>query len=388
MTGTSDESVDVGPWIEQYVARLRDAGHLQSETVARAFKRVPRHAFVEEFSKSNFGGGPLEFVLSDPRRPVPAYLDVIYSDQTLITKAGGTSSASQPRVVADMLGWLDLSPGMRVLEIGAGTGYNAALISEIVGPSGKVVTMDIQGDIVARTSRLLMQGGFDRVQIVLGDGFFGYPADAPYDRVIVTVGLPDISPRLIDQLSPRGLILVPLEHGGWHPVTKIWTRDGRILGKVVGNSSFMPVQGEMASTGPWTYSAPRPFSTEGVRRLSLGVTGLSEPEPTWYGLPVGLYYYVAMQDYRAFWSLDPAGWGLSDPERGEVFVETNSGDVLLQGTSEVYNDVVQLVTDWVELGQPRPGDFEMEFNMSDTPTTRPGWILNRKYSQQLLTIQQ
>jgi protein-L-isoaspartate(D-aspartate) O-methyltransferase len=87
-----------------------------------------------------------------------------------------------------------LAPGQRVLEIGAGTGYNAALMAHIVGGSGEVVTVDIERDLVDAARDHLEAAGFGRVRVVLGDGGDGHPGGAPYDRIILTVGAWDVAP--------------------------------------------------------------------------------------------------------------------------------------------------------------------------------------------------
>ena len=137
------------------IQHLRDSGVLQSDRVAAALLAVPRDAFV-----------PME-------RRGDAYVD----DAVPIKwDARGTqiSSISQPIIVATMLELLDVRPGDRVLEIGAGSGYNAALLSVLVGSSGAVVSVEIEEDLGERARSLLAAVGVDAVQIVIADGYHGY----------------------------------------------------------------------------------------------------------------------------------------------------------------------------------------------------------------------
>jgi protein-L-isoaspartate(D-aspartate) O-methyltransferase len=113
-----------------------------------------------------------------------------------------------------MLEQLDVQPGHRVLEIGAGTGYNAALLAQIVGESGEVVAVDIDDDIVEAARAHLAAAGFERVRAVRGDGGLGFPEAAPFDRIILTVAATDISPAWREQLAPGGRLLMPLRLGG------------------------------------------------------------------------------------------------------------------------------------------------------------------------------
>src|SRR5439155_24991906 len=133
----------------------------------------------------------------DPQRPRPEHLEQIYSERALITRLRdnlGTSSSSQPALMADMLQLLDVRPGLRVLEIGAGTGYNAALLAELTGDPSLVTTIDIQPDVVEQTRRSLVRAGYGGVRVLCRDGFAGAPEAAPFDRIVATVGCPDLSP--------------------------------------------------------------------------------------------------------------------------------------------------------------------------------------------------
>lgn len=144
-------------------------------------------------------------------------LDEVYRDQAIPTKhlnGLAISSSSQPAIMAIMLDQLDVQPGHGVLEIGAGTGYNAALMAHIVGDGGEVVTIDIDEDIVEAARAHLAAAGFPQVRVVCGDGAFGFPAAAPFDRIVLTVAAVDISPAWREQSKPDGRLLLPLRIGG------------------------------------------------------------------------------------------------------------------------------------------------------------------------------
>jgi protein-L-isoaspartate(D-aspartate) O-methyltransferase len=113
-----------------------------------------------------------------------------------------------------MLGLLGAQPGDRALEVGAGTGYNAALLAEIVGPEGSVTTIDIHPDVTAQARRALDATGYERVRVVTGDGGLGDPDNGVYDRMIVAVGPWDLPPAWFDQLRVGGTLVVPLHWRG------------------------------------------------------------------------------------------------------------------------------------------------------------------------------
>ena len=185
------------------LARLREdlatlvvtVNRISSGRVAAALHAVPRHLFL-------------------PGLPPEA----TYADDAIVTKRdqGGQpiSSSSQPAIMAIMLDQLDLAPGHRVLEIGAGTGYNAALISHIVGPSGQVTSIDIDPELVRTAREHLASAGFGEVTVASADGAVGYPQRAPYDRIIATVGVSDLAGPWLEQAAPAARIVVPLDVRG------------------------------------------------------------------------------------------------------------------------------------------------------------------------------
>jgi protein-L-isoaspartate(D-aspartate) O-methyltransferase len=173
--------------------RARDSG--LTRTVQDAFARVPRHVFVPEVGAS-----------------------AAYRDEALVIKCGPdglpVSSSSQPAMMAIMLEQLDLRRGHRVLEIGTGSGYNAAVMAEVVGPGGQVVSVDIDPELVARAEASLIEAGYFDVSVRCADGGYGATGDAPFDRIIVTAGAWDIAPAWLDQLGPRGRLVLPLSLRG------------------------------------------------------------------------------------------------------------------------------------------------------------------------------
>jgi protein-L-isoaspartate(D-aspartate) O-methyltransferase len=167
----------------------------RTAAVEDAMRTVPRHVFLP--------GIPLEEA---------------YSHDSIVThrdSAGvALSCASQPGLVGAMLEQLDVRPGYRVLEIGAGTGYNAALLAYLAGLEGEVTTVDIDADVAEGARRNLRAAGYGGVRVICGDGGDGCPVAAPFDRIIVTAGAWDIPPVWLEQLAPTGRIVVPLRIRG------------------------------------------------------------------------------------------------------------------------------------------------------------------------------
>lgn len=168
------------------VESLVEEGVIRSKIVKEAMLKVPREEFV------------------------PIHLrHYAYEDTPLPIGYGQTISA--PHMVALMCEEAQLAPGMRVLEIGTGSGYHAAVIAEIVGPKGAVYSIERLAELSSFARRNLARTGYlDRVTLIIGDGSMGYPPAAPYDRIIVTAAAPEVPPPLIDQLARNGIMVIPV----------------------------------------------------------------------------------------------------------------------------------------------------------------------------------
>jgi protein-L-isoaspartate(D-aspartate) O-methyltransferase len=224
-------------------ADLRARSRALSEPIQEAFATVPRHLFVPEVGPS-----------------------AAYRDEAFVIKCGPdgipVSSSSQPAMMAIMLEQLELRSGHRVLEIGTGSGYNAALISVIIAPRGKVVSLDIDLELVERARSSLTAAGFSAVEVRCADGGYGDPAGAPFDRVIVTAGVWDIAPAWFEQLADDGRLVLPLSvrgvelavglqraSAGWHSTSACRCGFVRMLGAFAGPQAALRFEGKEPMIG-------------------------------------------------------------------------------------------------------------------------------------------
>lgn len=238
----------------QLVETLRARGALSDEAVAAAFRAVPRETFVP--------GMPPEQV---------------YRDEAIVTKQEGgvaVSSSSQPAIMAIMLEQLDVRPGMQILEIGAGTGYNAALLQHLTGERGRVVTLDIDSEVAAWARARLDAAGYREVAVVQADGAEGYPGLAPYDRIVLTVGTADIAPAWTEQLSEGGLLLLPLWLNTAQISIAFEKRDGVLRSRSIQPCGFMRIRGRLA--GRDRFVSLMPGVTLGTSRDDLPLDLLRE----------------------------------------------------------------------------------------------------------------
>lgn len=256
---------------EQLVDRLCAAGVLRDDRVVQAFRSVPRHLFLPEV---------------EPERA--------YRNEAVPTKwaldGRPVSSSSQPSVMAVMLEQLHVGCGQRVLEIGAGTGYNAALLTHLVGEAGQVTTIDIDEDLVEQASRNLAAANIDGVRVVCADGAAGWSDGAPFDRIILTVGAWDLAPAWADQLTAEGRLVMPLSLRGVQRSVAFEQAVDHLTSVSVAPCGFMPLRGRMAGSESIRSLGAEPglfIEFDGERRLDTAAlyTALAQPAEL---LPTGI----------------------------------------------------------------------------------------------------
>nr|WP_225954535.1 methyltransferase, FxLD system [Kibdelosporangium phytohabitans] len=256
---------------EDMILKIKEAGYSLRADVEQALRSVERHVFVPGSS-----------------------LEEAYANDIVVTKRGPDdqvlSCLSQPSIVALQLEQLEVRRGHRVMEIGAGAGYNAALLARQAGPGGFVTTIDVDADIVESASDRLATAGVGNVQVVLGDGALGYRPNGPYDRIVATVGAFGIPDAWLAQLTPTGRLVVPL----------------RLRGSVSRSIAF-----ERCAEGVWRSVDHRMC---GFVPLRNGVA--DDPRRV---IPVTADRTVLLQLYQEH-TMDPAGVvGVLDRPRSEVW---------------------------------------------------------------------
>jgi len=203
---------------DRFIDRLVSNGYLKSERVIKAFGSVPRHLFVPEEIR-----------------------DVAYDDCP--QPIGFNQTISAPHMVAIMTELLDVRPDSGILEVGTGSGYQAAILAELA-PQGLVVSLERVPELADRAGRTLRELGYGNVRVVEGDGTLGFRECAPYDRILVTAAAPAVPKSLVGQLAAGGRLLVPVG-GRWSQTLLEVDRDGRgrVSERSHGGCVFVPLIG-------------------------------------------------------------------------------------------------------------------------------------------------
>ncbi len=202
----------------QRMVELIESRGIKNPLVLHAMAKIPRHLFVP-----------------------PHLRDEAYADYPLAIGEGQT--ISQPYIVALMTEGLELSPGSKVLEIGTGSGYQAAILAEI---SKEVYSIERLSSLAERAEELLRQLGYDNVYIKVGDGTMGWPEHAPYDAIIVTAAAPSVPPPLLEQLKVGGRMVIPVGGAFSQDLLKIVKTDsqGNYTTRSLGGCVFVKLYGK------------------------------------------------------------------------------------------------------------------------------------------------
>lgn len=367
----------------QLIEHLKRSRSITSPAVESAFRRVPRHEFLPGLA-----------------------LEQVYRDDAIVTRWSDglpSSSSSQPAVMAIMAEQLELQAGHTVLEIGAGTGYNAAILRELVGPTGRVVSVEIQTDVAGDARRNLQRAGYGDVLVVIGDGGFGHPEGAPYDRMILTASSSDISPEWVEQLRVGGLLLMPFKFSTMCLCVAFERHGAELSSRSLTCCGFMPLQGAFGPdvtgddprapmgdglfiSGPGSRDAPPELLEELLNQRPRRVSDLMIPVND-FGLGGGLGTYLALTEVGLvdIFTTDPERWGfhyisgLLDAEAKSLCLVRRDA-VVVYGSDVAAERYKRRAREWIERGRPGIDRIHIAAAPAGTLTEQPeSWLLRRKH---------
>ncbi len=356
---------EVGDWAQRAAAladELVAAGKLTSPAWLAAVRAVPRHVFVPSFYLQREGG----MVKVDATHG-QAWLQRVYSNTALITKLATPddrtapvflSSSSTPGLMTRMLEALDVHDGHRVLEIGTGTGYNAALLAHRLG-SANVFSIDVEPDLIDAARAGLAQLGYHPT-LLTGDGAAGLPEHAPFDRLIATCSVPTIPWPWIEQTRIGGVILADIKVGmGAGNLVRL-TRTGpeRAEGMFdAGQAAFMQLRHTPGTTERIPYTRP-PEDTPPTQRSTVldPRTPLTNPV-VWFlaALRIGAHYRLGYTGGDPRHGPDAVCLSTPDGSRCEITLTSQDNDSHLvreTGSTPLWAHVEHTHQIWDAAGQP------------------------------------
>ncbi len=349
------------------VGELLAEGSLHAPAWQSAFAEVPRHIFLSRFYRQTPDLSGWQAIDHEH----PEWLDLVYSNTTWVTQLDHdderwsqairdgavsgtpTSSSTAPGLMGLMLEALDVEPGHRVLEVGTGTGYNAALLAHRLG-SANVTSVEVDPNVADRAEQSLTTAGYSP-RLVIGDGTRGDPAGAPFDRVIATVSVPRVPHAWITQTRPGGVVLTSLHRdlGGGVLVRLSIGTDDTAVGHVLHQfGSFMPIRTQphveanellqAALHGPRGQRRPTTLDGDAIHEPDFGMlAALLLPDASSIGF--------TSEAGDEFWLLTPGGsWSCLDARRNEVEQ---------YGPRRLWDELEVLRQRWQSWGEPSRDRF-------------------------------
>lgn len=330
-----------------------------------AFTEVPRHVFVPMFYRHD--GSTVDRTRPDQHEE---WITAVYRDESLTTQqvtmpgtglVVPTSSSTRPSLMARMLGLLDVADRQSVLEIGTGTGYNAALLSHRLG-AGRVVSVDIDGTLVESAAAALKEVGFEP-SLGTGDGAGGWPDRAPFDRVIATCAVPRVPVAWVDQLADRGVIVTDIRaetSTALATLTKVApdTALGRFHA-VPGH--FMWLRARAGNPLRNGVAFDFVFDVRGAREshTALDPSILDDPD---FGFALALYVPDVTGSYRR---LDPDVRILRTGDGSWAQVGTATHRTTQAGARSVWDEVEGAARQWSMVGRPQRSRFGLTVTSRD-----------------------
>ncbi len=369
-----------------------------SEATQEAFMATPRHLFVKRYREL----GVKEWnEVSEAN--LESHLGRLYRDWGLILYGDGDyapSAISQPSLVLGMLDLLQLEPGHKVFELGAASGWNAALMGRLVGPHGHVYSVEIIPEMARTAAANVAQLGIDNVSIIEGDAGDGYPEGALYDRAVFTAGTYDIPHAFFDQIKNGGLLLVVIKNeGGGDTLFLLRKNVDHFASLKSVTCFFVPVTGKYRIDGldpvvletmpEWAeFKDQKPH----VRNFWWSVKGKMYYE----GKTVGMRSYLSVSEtlFKTFkttgigqQSVEERYFGLWDKDRHSLVIAKDDS-LISYGGPEAERRLMEHVHRWVDLGMPNAASFDLKVypvaaNVRPAPNQ---WIVKRKEAQFLWSL--
>ncbi len=372
-----------------------------SEATTQAYLATPRHCFVRRYRE--WGTREWQVVNSDS---LAEHLATLYANRPIILFGDDDqnipSTISQPSFVLRMLDLLQLKPGDKVFELGAGSGWNAALIGHLVGRAGRVTSLEIIPELAHSASETIESMGISNVRIIAGDGAEGYQDSAPYDRAIFTAGAFDLPHFFYEQIREEGLLLVVIKTEGGGDNLFVLRKTGDHFEAIESQPcGFVQLRGryQFENLEPAVLEQAIPEWGElrdqeiGRRRFWWG--GKGKDSLVWHTRGIRSFLGITEPAFRAFKTEKPDEqarehhfFGLWDAVNRSLVVAKDDW-LVAYGNAQAEERLLQRLRQWVEVGMPTAACLDLKVYPIDAPLPVGDnqWLVKRRDSQFLWTLQ-
>jgi protein-L-isoaspartate(D-aspartate) O-methyltransferase len=370
----------ISPTVQQFAASILglfgDAGDISPE-IGTALAKVDRASFIEGYY--DFIDGRWTWVVFDPAAPTIANLDKIYGNTSIVTdidaEGAPVSSSTMPALMVTMLSKLGVTEGDRVLEIGTGTGYNAALLGQLVGPKGNVTSVDIDPALTTSAKRRIDHIGCNNVEIQTSDGVQSAELSSSFNRLIATVGCENIPHSWWEKLSRDGVAVVPFRAGSWYSVLRLTRGEAPStwFGSVVGPAGFTPARGD-------TIANDSVFTLVDFTQRPEDV----QSEPIYCGSAsyIDLDFFLNAHNPQLIpvevrtgdsWTARHRGLGIID-DNGEFAAVVNGSLISSKGADPNIIEMIRNNTmTWKQLGNPPSSEFDVTISPISSTAQSSRW---------------
>lgn len=371
-----------------------------SQATEKAYLETPRHAFVSRYRE--WGSKEWHEINSDN---LSEYLAMLYASRVLILFGDDDedirSTISEPIFVLRMLDMLQLEPGHRVFELGTGSGWNAALIGNSVGPEGHVYSVEIIPELARQASETIKSLGIETVSIIEGDGGDGHAPGAPYDRATFTAGTYDLPRHFYQQIKQDGLLLIVIKSEGGGDTLFILKKVGDHFESTDAmQCGFVQMMGKYHIDNLEPIALERTPEWAALQKQELSRTpfwwgGKGEDSFLWRTLGIRSFLGIIEPHFKAFKTgktedkpYEEHYFGLWDESGGSLVIAKD--DYLISyGSLGAKERLIQDIEHWVHLGMPTPSSLALQVYPIDFPLAAGAnqWLVKRAESQFLWSLE-
>ena len=371
-----------------------------SQATERAYLATPRHLFVRRYRE--WGTTQWRQVTAEN---LEQHLAMLYADRPLLLfgedDGNILSTISQPSFVLRMLDMLQLQPGQTVFELGAGSGWNAALMGHLVGPEGRVFSIEMIPELARTAAETVQTLGITNVSIVAADGGDGYPAGAPYDRVIFTAGAYDLPRAFNDQLKDDGLLMAVLKlEGGGDNLFVLRKTKNHFESVASMPCAFVQLRGkyqieDLEPAAPNTLPEWPELQNQEVSKTRFWWGGKGQESFAWRTMGIRFFLGISEPRFRAFKTektaerpLEEHYFGLWDQERQSLVLAKDDW-IIAYGNASAREQLLEKVRQWVDLGMPAAASFKLHVHPNDCQVAprENQWTVKRSESQFLWSLE-
>lgn len=338
-----------------------------NDNIKTSFRRIKRHHFLKFFYISEIEKTK-KIILDENNLSKPHIMKIIYSNNaipTAIKNGKLISSISQPSMNAFILKMMRIEQNLKVLEIGSGTGWLSALISQCMQNTGKIIGIEMIQNLVEQSREAIKKLDIKNIQIINKDGSNGHKKEAPYDRIVFTAACNDIPDFVYEQLTEGGLVLLPLIGLGWNIFAVMKKTNFGLISQNLSLASFVPLYGEIKGDYKKNKVNQKKLADIELNK-KISVKNITKNQSSIENTNFKLFLFLS--DYRAvnFVLYDETlkypiidGFGLYDEKAKQYCIIKNKTIYSYGNDDSLLKRLILIINSFIEAGKPTINDVNL-----------------------------